>query len=510
MADEETKKIHGTISKLAGHTRKSLGRILGLEKRVGNNEKKITLLKNIIKATKIDIGKKLAELSGEGNPLDNSVESIKESVLSIKNTLIQQQELDKNQADDDAIATQTKKRNLKEKLREGAGKVGETLKNTGEKVVAPVQDAFSKMFGWLKKLIMAKVVMEMIDWFSDPANTDKVSTIFRFVKDWWPTLVTGLVLFAGALLGPTGIFIGLAALIVGFIPKIIDATKKFLGITKETNKVASEGESTAKAIQDEVNKEQNEDLKPTTTEETIIEENKGGETKEEPPLEMFNKGGQVPGSGDRDTVPAMLTPGEFVMSKGAVEQYGSDTLAGMNAMAGGSNRPSGGHYSGGGEVKHPASFLDKISPLSKKENKEGIISKGFGFLKSAFGGGKKSKSLGGKGGLTLFIDKISNLPIVGPKLADAGKELVVGVEDMITQQHVSLHKISLSAEQKRREGVDAPTKPPVTVAYKNAVDAGQVVAGTSGVGANPGVKIPSFSASAKISPYKVKVLGISR
>ncbi len=42
---KETKKIHGTISKLAGHTRKSLARILGLEKRVGNNEKKITLIK---------------------------------------------------------------------------------------------------------------------------------------------------------------------------------------------------------------------------------------------------------------------------------------------------------------------------------------------------------------------------------------------------------------------------------------------------------------------------------
>ena len=29
----------------------------------------------------------------------------------------------------------------------------------------------------------------------------------------------------------------------------------------------------------------------------------------------FNKGSGVPGSGNGDTVPAMLTPGEFVMSK---------------------------------------------------------------------------------------------------------------------------------------------------------------------------------------------------
>ena len=69
----------------------------------------------------------------------------------------------------------------------------------------------------------------------------------------------------------------------------------------------------------------------------------------------FNKGGQVPGSGNKDTVPAMLTPGEFVMSKGAVQQYGVDTLAGMNAAAGGTNIPtimSGKTgYSGGGLVQ---------------------------------------------------------------------------------------------------------------------------------------------------------------
>jgi hypothetical protein len=69
----------------------------------------------------------------------------------------------------------------------------------------------------------------------------------------------------------------------------------------------------------------------------------------------FNKGGQVPGSGNKDTVSAMLTPGEFVMSKGAVQRYGVDTLAGMNAAAGGTNKPSlmGGKpaYSGGGLVQ---------------------------------------------------------------------------------------------------------------------------------------------------------------
>ena len=47
------------------------------------------------------------------------------------------------------------------------------------------------------------------------------------------------------------------------------------------------------------------------------------------------KGGEVPGQGNTDTVPAMLTPGEFVLTKEAVNQVGADTLYGINAAAGG-------------------------------------------------------------------------------------------------------------------------------------------------------------------------------
>ena len=44
----------------------------------------------------------------------------------------------------------------------------------------------------------------------------------------------------------------------------------------------------------------------------------------------FARGGMVPGSGNRDTVPAMLTPGEFVIRKSSVKSLGADTLAQMN------------------------------------------------------------------------------------------------------------------------------------------------------------------------------------
>ena len=478
----------------------------GLAKKVDANSKKITILKNIIKAQKIDIGKKLASLSGASS-LDNSIESIKNSVISIKETLIDQQNLDKGQADDDAIAAQQKKRNLKEKLGETVKGAGNAIKGTAEKVIAPVQGLFDQMFGWLGKLFAAKMVMEMMDWFSDESNIGKIDVLVRFAKDWWPVLLTAVIGIVAAIVGPTGIVIGLSVLLLGFIPKIIDATKSFLGMAKGVKQEAKEGEKAAEAIQKGEDSLAG-DVKPNeTVEETVVE----GKKESPVEFEQFNQGGQVAGSGDRDTVPAMLTPGEFVMTKDAVSAWGSDTFAGMNAAAGGKNTgsPSRG-FKEGGEVKNPRKWLSKHSPLSKKENKEGIISKGFGFLKSAFGGGKKSKIL--KGGLNLFIDKISNLPIVGPRLAEAGKDLVTGVQEMIAVNHVELHKhASISSEQNKREGVSPPTKPPVTVAYANAADKAAINAGVSGkVTADSGSKIPSFSVGTKISPYKVNVLGISR
>jgi hypothetical protein len=42
----------------------------------------------------------------------------------------------------------------------------------------------------------------------------------------------------------------------------------------------------------------------------------------------FAAGGYAMGT---DTVPAMLTPGEFVMSKYAVQSYGTDTMKAINS-----------------------------------------------------------------------------------------------------------------------------------------------------------------------------------
>ena len=47
-------------------------------------------------------------------------------------------------------------------------------------------------------------------------------------------------------------------------------------------------------------------------------------------IHRFASGGVVPGVGDADTVPAMLTPGEFVMNKSAVRSIGKNNLQRLN------------------------------------------------------------------------------------------------------------------------------------------------------------------------------------
>ena len=79
---------------------------------------------------------------------------------------------------------------------------------------------------------------------------------------------------------------------------------------------------------------------------------------------QFNQGGVVPGSGNKDTVPAMLTPGEFVMSKGAVSRFGTGMMAAMNSAGGGTNQ-GGPMYEGGGLVGDLSSMKEKTEMQSR-------------------------------------------------------------------------------------------------------------------------------------------------
>ena len=55
------------------------------------------------------------------------------------------------------------------------------------------------------------------------------------------------------------------------------------------------------------------------------------ESNEEQEAVLFNRGGKVRGTGSRDTVPAFLTPGEFVMTKDTTERIGASYFETLNS-----------------------------------------------------------------------------------------------------------------------------------------------------------------------------------
>jgi len=77
--------------------------------------------------------------------------------------------------------------------------------------------------------------------------------------------------------------------------------------------------------------------------------------------QKLNSGGFVSGPSGIDKVPARLTAGEFVMSKGAVKKFGASTLASMNAAGGGTNKPTlmGRYNEGGAVADRPGILTDK-------------------------------------------------------------------------------------------------------------------------------------------------------
>ena len=84
----------------------------------------------------------------------------------------------------------------------------------------------------------------------------------------------------------------------------------------------------------------------------------------------YEEGGEVDGPSGIDKVPAMLTDGEFVMSRGAVQKYGLSQLEAMNAAGGGTNKPkmmNGTVFAaGGGHVGDREKAPDKmLTPVEK-------------------------------------------------------------------------------------------------------------------------------------------------
>lgn len=261
--------------------------------------------------------------------LVDTIDSIAEAVGRIENTLIEQKKLDEVKIKNDKQLSENLDRDNEESR---LGKVTGFLKKAGDKIIAPVQGIFSQIFGFIKKLILGKIFLNIIKWFGNPANQGKIDGVIKFFSNNWKKLLSLYLVFG------TGI-----GKFVRFITKV--AIKGVLKLGVLLAKIAAaKGVKGARGIAKLLGGKKGAMIATGVTAVTSlamyggVNKMLGGGEKEEP--QKFNKGGQVPGKGNTDTVPAMLTPGEFVMSKGAVQKYGTDTMESMNAAAGGTNRPT--------------------------------------------------------------------------------------------------------------------------------------------------------------------------
>ena len=280
-----------------------------------------------------------AQDAGGSGDMSSSLMKISNDVNIIKGIVEAQKKIGEDQIDDTREAREKKKRSMAENLMEGGKKMYGKVAGAFGKVLEPAKGIFESIFNFLKLFVLGAGLMKLLDWFGDGDNKSKVESIFRFLKDWWPVLVAGLMaLFPGVALIP-----GIIALTVGFLPKLIDTVKSILGFNKQVDKEIKEQEKDYEknergaAFDTKLPEEKEGEVKPEATLTTTGKET-AGENLQQP--QSFNQGGEVPGSGNTDTVPAMLTPGEFVLTKDAVNQVGADTLYGMNAAAGGVGKPS--------------------------------------------------------------------------------------------------------------------------------------------------------------------------
>ena len=417
-----------------------------------------------------------AEADGGSGDMSSVLSKIAGDVNIIKGIVEAQKDISKDQADDTRKAREKKKRSMKENLLEGGKKMYDKVAGAFGKVLEPAKGIFESIFKFISLFLLGSGLMKILDWFGNPDNKNKIQSIFRFLKDWWPAIIASLIPFLGGI----PLVIAVIGLVVGYLPKLIDTVKMLFGFGKKVDEEIAKNEKDLEKSDTNVKLDEQAGEDPPGQTETgeQIDTSGAGEKPNvaEPP--QFNQGGEVPGQGNKDTVPAMLTPGEFVLTKDAVNQVGVDTLYGMNAAAGGVGKPS-----------------QKPKPAKKKKMKTSTVGTMMNMGGLKMGGMTNNMSYAGGG----------QVPVQNYFMGGLVKK-VGGLIAKTPQARL----IKFAVNQARKAGV----KPPVAKALKSLAKFGGF-AGTPPPtpmeGGDDSVnEIPSFSVTAPGGRAKEQTLGIRR
>jgi hypothetical protein len=351
---------------------------------------------------------------------ENPLLKISKTLDSILNTLIDIGKQDAKEKEKNRRSEEEKKRTGRESSLES--KTFDGLKKAISSVIKPFQSIWDKIVNFIFYTFLGRVVVKLFDWFSNKENQDKVKSLIRFIKDWWPALLGSYILF-GTKFGGLIRFVGGWAVRLAFqlgkvvIPKLLTLIAKnpFAALAVAGGIGAYAATQQNKERRDEFAETDSSIVKPEETAETgkgpgplqlqqeqigqqglglgfsgggivrlpafagggfNFKNMMGGVFGSGKSQEMFSGFVNGPGGPKGDKIPAMLSDGEFVMSAGAVQKYGVDTLEGMNAAGGGTNKPkvvSGTTYAaGGGYIGPQDDTKEKVKDpiLEKRKNTE--------------------------------------------------------------------------------------------------------------------------------------------
>ena len=463
-----------------------------------------------------------------GESTEKIVEEINQKLDDLIATIREEQKLEEKSLEKERVSAERDKRSKTENKLESGFTV---LKKSAEKILKPVKGIFDRVFDFIKKIILGNILMKIIDWFADDENQGKIKTIFRFIEDFWPAFTAAVLLFGtgigGLVKGIIGTVVKLTVGLLKLVPRFLKFFATPLGAALGIVGGAAAGliaQATTKSNDPEAKEGQ------TQLDDTMELGGTTGDPMSVLGAREYNKGGFVSGGGpNRDTVPAMLSPGEFVMSRGAVQRYGKSTLESMNSVGGGTNVPvinqSFVTYAQGGGMM-PYSTVNTVneSKLKKRTNEEKKMMEAPEKPSSgSFGLPPGVPGLMGGGGATNVLTEQAKSRSIGAVLSDMfgffkkkgiDPQTILDEGDlyqdnrvmMSPAQQVQKKNMNVSQNQIQRTPIGPPTKPKPQVEFlplgsggANGMDA-QVAPTES--------QIPAFSASTSGSGNKMQTLGI--
>jgi hypothetical protein len=366
LLTDEFKRVRGNVGRFRIRRKKITSENLGVTGPIRVSTEKFYLTSKAV-------------IPQPATPVTESSEDIKdisEAIDKILKSLTDQNKLTKKKADEERKSDEQRRRTKREaELEKPIQKAAALVK----KIVAPFQSILDRIMRFIQFTLLGYFVDKILKWFADPENERKIKVLGRFLKDWWPALLTAYGLFAT----PFGLFVrSTLKMLRGFIPtmaRFIAANPWMAPATLATIGAATKIK-------------ESERMKPLT-EKSQEDINKTLQSKESPwyqklgasfagqslnapggpknpiglPMSgsMYNGGGKIrkdnfvdvndiafdggggidndsglriTGAGP-DTQLIAAQPGEIMISKKAVDKYGANFFLGLNKRAGGTNIP---------------------------------------------------------------------------------------------------------------------------------------------------------------------------